>query len=129
MFAASIKRLTTEGTILPAVLASGSRRAHVQAQAVFEVQQEVFVWWWPWPLVLKKGGRFKKPSSTRTSSRTQVDLPVAIQSVQQLLLEALVQSGGPEALELGFGLPKQTYPVHPRLIRAAQVRKELRLSS
>jgi len=129
MFAASIKRLTTEGTILPAVLASGSGRTHVQAQTVFEVQQEVFVWRWPWPLVLKEGGRFKKTSGTRTSGRTQVDLPVAIQSVQQLLLEALVQPGGPEALELGFGLLKQTYPVHPRLIRAAQVRKELRLSS
>ena len=63
-----VKRLTAEGAVPPAVLASSTRRADRQTQAIFQTDDEVLVRHGFGLLVLEENGHLTKTPGTRTPS-------------------------------------------------------------
>jgi hypothetical protein len=107
-----VKRLTAEGAIPPAVLASSTGRADRQTQAILQTDDKMLVRHGLGLLVLEEDGHLTETASTRTPNSPKINLVVLAETGAQLREALLLQSSGKDTLELGFGLREQTDPIH-----------------
>ena len=107
-----VKRLTTEGAIPPAVLASSTGRADRQTQAILQTDDKMLVRHGLGLLVLEEDGHLTETASTRTPNSPKINLVVLAETGAQLRKALLLQTSGKDTLELGFGLREQTDPIH-----------------
>ncbi len=107
-----VKRLTAEGAIPPAVLASSTGRADRQTQAILQTDDKMLVRHGLGLLVLEEDGHLTETASTRTPNSPKINLVVLAKTGAKLRKALLLQTSGKDTLELGFGLREQTDPIH-----------------
>jgi len=112
VLATTVKKMTAEGVVPPAVLAGGPWRAEKQTQAVRKTDLEVLVWHGLGDLFLKEERDLQKPTRAKTSSRLHIHLVDLPQTVAQSLSPVFLQLGGPENLQLRLWLNSHSNPIY-----------------